>query len=80
MEKQNITLALPKDILRKVKIIAIHEGTSVSGLLTRILKELVSREEGYKTALRNHLTTLEGGINLGTEGAAQWTREELHER
>lgn len=80
MDKQNITLALPKDILRKVKIIAVHEGTSVSGLLTRILKELVSREEGYQTAQRSHLSTLEGGIDLGTEGTARWTREELHEQ
>jgi hypothetical protein len=80
MEKQNITLALPKDILRKVKIIAVQEGTSVSGLLTRLLKELVSHEEGYETAHRSHLTTLEKGIDLGTEGTTRWTREELHER
>jgi len=80
MERQNITLALPKDILRKVKIIAVQEGTSVSGLLTRILKELVSHEERYQTAHCNHLTTLESGIDLGTEGTARWTREELHER
>jgi len=80
MEKQNITLAIPKDILRKAKIIAVQEGTSVSGLLTRILKELVSREEGYQTAHRNHLTNLEKGIDLGTEGMARWTREELHEQ
>ena len=80
MEKQNITLAIPKDILRKAKIIAVQEGTSVSGLLARILKELVSHEEGYQTAHRNYLTTLEKGIDLGTEGTARWTREKLHER
>jgi hypothetical protein len=73
-------LALPKDILRKVKIIAVQEGTSVSGLLTRILNELVSREEGYRTAHLHHLTILEKGLDMGSEGIARWTREELHER
>jgi len=80
MEKQNITLALPKDILRKVKIIAIHQDTSVSGLLTRILEELVSKDDDYKTARRNHLSLLEMGFDLSTKGSIGWTRDDLHER
>ena len=80
MEKQNITLSIPKDILRKVKIIAVEKGTSVSHLLTRTIEGIVSREESYAVARRNHLSILENGLNMGTEGNPQWTREELHER
>lgn len=80
MEKQNITLALPKDILRKIKIIAVEEGTSVSGLLARILEEIVRKKERYQTAHRSHKAILERGMDLGTGGSADWTREELHER
>jgi len=80
MEKQNITLALPKDILRKVKIIAVHEDTSVSGLLTRILEELVTKDEAYKIAKQSHLSLLEKGIDFGTGGSIDWSRDGVHER
>ena len=80
MEKQNITLSLPKDILRKVKIIAIERGTSVSGLLTSVLEDVVRHKEDYHTAYRSHKLILERGIDLGTAGRASWPREELHER
>jgi len=80
MKRQNITLSLPKDILQKVKLLAVKQETSVSGLLTRVLEEIVSREERYEAARRSHLAQLEAGLDLGTQGASQWTREELHAR
>ena len=80
MERQNITLALRKDTLRKVKAIAARKGTSVSGLLANALEELVSKDEGYRAARRRHLRTLDAGFDLGTKGKRTWTREELHER
>jgi hypothetical protein len=80
MEKQNITVALPKDVLRKVKIIAIQEGSSVSGLLTRILEDMVSHRDAFETARRDHLVLLKKELNMGTDGKPHWTREELHER
>ena len=80
MEKQNITLSLPKDLLRKIKIIAVEEGTSVSGLLSSILEEKVLQKERYQTAHRSHRAILERGADLGTEGSTAWTRQELHER
>ena len=64
MEKQNITVALPKDVLRKVKIIAIQEGSSVSGLLTRILEDMVSHRDAFETARRDHLVLLKKELKL----------------
>ena len=80
METQNITLALRKETLRKVKAIAAKRRTSVSGLLANVLEELVAQDEGYKVARRRHLRTLDVGHDLGTKGKRTWTREELHER
>jgi hypothetical protein len=80
MDTQNITLALPKDILLKVKVIAAKQGTSISGFLTEILEEIVTREEGYRAACRRHLALLEDEIILGTDGVTSWTRADLHER
>ncbi len=80
MNMQNITLSLPKETLRKVKMIAVQRETSVSGLLTQLLGELVAREDGYHQARTQHLEWLEHGVDLGTGGEIHWQREDLHER
>jgi len=80
MEHQNITLSLPKDVLRRVKHLAIEEQTSVSGLLTRILEDLVREEDSYQEARQRHFAVLQNGLNLGTSGTMGWRRSDLHER
>jgi len=80
METQNITLSLPKDVLLKVKLIAVKRQTSVSGLLTQTLENLVRQEEVYGHSRLRHLQWLEQGIDLGTGGQVTTTRDELHER
>jgi hypothetical protein len=80
METQNITLALRKETLRKVKAIAAKKRTSMSGLLASLLEELVAQDKGYKVARRRHLRTLDEGRDLGTKGKRTWTREDLHAR
>jgi hypothetical protein len=80
METQNVTLSIPKDILRKAKVIAIQRKTSLSGLLTQTLEDIVSHEESYQMARKRHLAILQKGFNLGTNGTVSWSREDLHER
>ena len=77
---QNITLSIPKDILRKAKILAVQKNTSLSGLLTQTLTDLVARQEEYEQARRRNAEMLNRGFNLGTQGEISWKREELHER
>ena len=79
-ETQNITLALPKATLRRVRLIAVEQGTSVSGLLAETLATLVQEEDAYERACRRHHALLDDGIDLGTGGAIDWSRESLHER
>jgi predicted transcriptional regulator len=80
METQNITLSLPKDVLRKVKLIAVQRNMSVSSLLTQALERLVRQEDAYAQARRRHLQWLEQGADLGTGGQVATSRDELHER
>ena len=80
METQNITLSLRKDILLKVKLIAVKRHTSVSGLLTQELERLVEREDAYQHARQRHLARLDQASDLGTEGRILTTRDDLHER
>ena len=78
--KQNITLALPADTLRRLKVLAAERGTSISRMVTETLDEILDRESGYDQAQRRSLATLEHGWNLGTNGRVDWGRDELHER
>ena len=80
METQNITLSIPKEILQKVKLLAVQRRTSVSGLLTQTLERLATQEDAYVTAQQRHLQLLEQGADLGTHGQILTRREDLHER
>lgn len=80
MKTQNVTLSLPKDILLKVKLLAVHRQTSVSSLLAQTLERLVEQEDAYAQARRRHLDWLRRGTDLGTGGRVLTTRDELHER
>ena len=77
---QNVTLAIPKDVLRKAKILAVQKNTSLSGLLTQTLADLVSHQEAYEQARLRNLALLERELDLGTQGKITWKRDELHER
>lgn len=80
MEKQNITLSIRKDVLQKVKIIAVKRNSSVSAMMTNLLEDIVALDEGYQTASQKHIRLLQQEIDLGTHGSIDWSRDELHAR
>jgi metal-responsive CopG/Arc/MetJ family transcriptional regulator len=80
MEKQNITLALPKDVLKRVKVMAAEEGTSISAIMEHLLHDHLARHEGYHKACQRQSAVLTKGFDLGTKGKRTWSREQLHER
>ena len=77
---QNVTLAIPKDILRKARILAVQKNTSLSGLLTQTLVDLVAYQEAYEQSRQRNMALLDRGLDMGTHGKISWKREELHER
>ncbi|HEY6249226.1 MAG TPA: hypothetical protein VI685_04660 [Candidatus Angelobacter sp.] len=77
-EKQNVTVSLSKEVLKKAKILAARRDTSISGLLAQEIELLVSNEEAYECAERQALALLDQGFHLG--GVIRATRDELHER
>ena len=76
--KQNITVSLGKDVLRKAKVLAARRDTSISGLLSQQIETLVGQEEAYERARSEAMKLLERGFHLG--GARMASRDELHER
>ena len=80
MQRQNITLSLPKDLLKQVKHLAIERDTSVSGLLSEYLERIVRDDRDYRQAETRIKRRLKSGFDLGTNGRLAWKREDLHER
>ncbi len=76
--KQNITLSVDKELIKKGKVIAAQSDTSVSKMLSEQLRQLVEDNEQYETAKRSALQTLKKGYRLG--GKITWKREDLYER
>lgn len=80
MEKQNVTLSLPKTLLKKAKLLAVHEEKSFNELVRQCLEERVGASTGYAAARERQLKLLESGFDLGTKGEFSVTRDEIHER
>jgi hypothetical protein len=80
VEKQNITLSIPKEILREAKHLAVDRGISLSGLLVEALEERVKRLSRMRRAAERQRTLMRSGLKLGTKGKIRWNREDLHAR
>ena len=80
METQNITLALPKEILQRARELAVAQQTSLSSMLAQMIAEMVEQEDRYRTASERQTTWMAQGFDLGSGGTATWTRDELHAR
>lgn len=76
--KQNVTIRLDKDLIKKGKVIASKRETSLNRLLSDFLKQIVEEEDYYEQCKRKALNILNKGYHLG--GKITFTREELHER
>jgi predicted transcriptional regulator len=76
--KQNVTISLSPETIRKARVLAARRSTSISGLLAEQIESLVGTEEAYERSERAALALLEKGFHLG--GVIKASRDELHER
>ena len=77
-EKQNVTISLSRQLLKKAKILAARRETSISGLLAQQIEFLVGEEEAYDRSERQARSLLDKGFHMG--GIIRASRDELHER
>jgi len=76
--KQNVTISLTRQVLKKAKILAARRETSISGLLAQEIEFLVGDEEAYDRAERQARALLDQGFHMG--GIIRAGRDEWHER
>jgi len=79
-ESQNVTLSLPRTLLKRAKRLAADEDTSVSALMAQALARLVDERMRRSSARRRSLAAMRASTSLGTRGRPAWTRDDLHER
>ncbi len=80
MKNQSITLFLPKDLLDKVRLLALQRHMSVSDLLEHTLAEMVADEESYASTKARHIARIRDAMDLGSQGTIGCKRDELHVR
>ena len=76
--KSNITLKLDSALLREARIIAAEQGTSLSGMVSERLEDMVRERRAYTQAMNRALARLKDGFDLNYSPAK--SRDELHER
>ena len=80
MEKQNLTLSLPKDLIRRAKVQAAKESMSLNRYTMEAVEEKLRKSSGYAKAKKRHMKILSTGMDLGTGGQLEIDRERMHER
>jgi hypothetical protein len=76
--KQNITLRLSRETIRKARVLAAQRSTSISGLLTSQIEQLANSDDEYERAMDRAFSLMKEGFHLG--GVHQLDRDSLHER
>ena len=77
-EKQNVTISINRETVRKAKVLAARRSTSISSLLAQEIERLLREDETWEASERAALALLEQGFHLG--GLKYASRDELHER
>jgi hypothetical protein len=76
--KQNVTVSLNPEMVKKAKILAAKRSTSISGLLAEQVEGLVEEDEAYEKAQASATARIYQGFHLG--GTRKVSRDDLHER
>jgi len=74
----NLTITVDEDVLKRARMKALEEGTSVNAMLKQYLEQYVSGDKHRKAALATIREVARK--SRASRGKAKWTRDELHER
>ncbi|MBS9532851.1 hypothetical protein KIH27_04525 [Mycobacterium sp. M1] len=79
MPSKNITLTMPAELVRRAKVLAAQRDMSVSGLVARLLEQLVGEVDDYDDVAERERRIMSGDSGLQI-GPMTWSRDELHQR
>jgi plasmid stability protein len=74
----NLTIPVDEEVLKKARLRALMQGTSVSAVLRDFLEAYAGMRGEQDEALQALLSL--SGAASARRGERRWTRDELHER
>lgn len=75
----NLTLAIEDDLLRRARVRAAEQGTSVNAVVREHLEDYAGRERG-KAAMGKFLRVAARSVAASGGDGQSWTREDLYDR
>ncbi len=75
----NVTLAVDDEVLKRARIRALEQGTSVNAVIRDYLASYAGQDSRRAALDRVAAAAPESRASSGPEGRT-WTREELHDR
>jgi hypothetical protein len=76
----NLTIVVEDDVLRRARIRALEQGTSVNALLRWYLQSYVDADAESRQAMTRFLERARQATSGSGPAGRAWTREELHDR
>lgn len=80
LERENVTLSLPADVLRAARHLAVDQGISLSRFVARLVEEQVVSTTNSEREKVSALRELRQGYAYTVPGKITWTRDDLHDR
>jgi plasmid stability protein len=74
----NLTITIDEEVLKRARLRALQQGTSVNALLREYLEAFAGG--ATLLAARRRFATLARAATSGSKGRRSWTRDDLHER
>lgn len=74
----NLTITVDEEVLKRARVRALEQGTSVNALLRVYLETFAGASSERRQATRDLLERSERAQSA--RGGRRWTREELHDR
>ena len=74
----NLTVTIDDELLRRARLRALEQGTSVNALLRDYLAAYAGADQAQRGALADLLEL--SAESTSRRGAATWTRDDLHAR
>lgn len=75
----NLTITVDEGTLKRARMRALEEDTSVNAVLREYLEEYAGRRRKQLAAVRNILASSRDSASSSGPGGRSWTREELYE-
>ncbi|MEZ5536186.1 MAG: DUF6364 family protein [Thiolinea sp.] len=74
----NLTLSIEEEDLRKARITALQQGTSLNAVIREFIKDYINRKQQNEQLADKILQTMQSSGYLGED--RKYSRDELYER